>query len=113
MRGAWGLALVLGLGACAGGDTLRTPRQPLSSLEPAVAAARQEREAEMNRQWQNKPVADLLVAYGRPRLVMKIPGGGNPPAYAVVYGLDPASGCIDAFAIHSTGDPVIRIYYCR
>jgi hypothetical protein len=67
----------------------------------------------MNRQWQNKPVADLLGTLGRPKMVMKIPGGGMPPSYAVVYGRDPDSGCIDAFAVSSTSEPVVRVYHCR
>ena len=113
-RGAWGLAVVLGLSACAGNEVRRIPRQSSHpQFSPASAAARYDREAEMNRQWQNRPVADLLVALGRPKMVMNIPGGGMPPSYAVVYGQDPASGCIDAFAVSSTSEPVVRIYHCR
>ena len=112
-RGAWGLAVVLGLSACAGSDVHRIPRQPHPEFSSASAAVRDQREAEMNRQWQNKPVADLLGTLGRPKMVMKIPGGGMPPSYAVVYGRDPDTGCIDAFAVSNTGDPVVRVYHCR
>jgi len=43
------------------------------------------------------------------------PGGGNPPGFVVVYGLDDRSGCIDAFAINAavTREPTVRIYADR
>ncbi|MEJ8835806.1 hypothetical protein [Ramlibacter sp. AN1133] len=113
VRGAWGLAVVLGLGACAEGEIHRIPRPSHPTFSGAGTLARAERESEMNRQWQNKPLAELLDAYGRPRMVMNIPGGGMPPSFAVVYGTDPGSGCIDAFAVSSRGNPVVRIYHCR
>jgi hypothetical protein len=112
-RGAWGLAMVLGLSACAGDEFRRIPRQTHPTSSAASSAIRQNREAEMNRQWQNKPLSELLGTYGRPRMVMNIPGGGMPPSYAVVYGPDATSGCIDAFAVSSHGDPVVRLYHCR
>jgi hypothetical protein len=112
VRGACALAMVLGVGACADAEVRRIPRQhPFFSS--ASNFARHERESEMNRQWQNKPLAELLETYGKPKMVMNIPGGGMPPSFAVVYGQDPGSGCIDAFAVSSRGDPVIRIYHCR
>lgn len=113
VRGACGLAVVLGLSACASSDVRRIPRQPHPISSSASTIARIDREADMNRQWQNKPLAELLVAYGKPRMVMNIPGGGMPPSYAVVYGPDAASGCIDAFAVSSGGQPTIRVYHCR
>jgi hypothetical protein len=112
-RGGWGLAVVLGLSACAGDEVRRIPRESHSTFSAASAATRQNRELEMNRQWQNKPLSELLGTYGRPKMVLNIPGGGMPPSYAVVYGTDAASGCIDAFAVSSQGDPVVRIYHCR
>lgn len=113
MRAACGLAVMFGLAACATDEVHRIPRQSHPTFSGASHFARSEREADMNRQWQNKPLAELLEAYGRPRMVMNIPGGGMPPSFAVVYGPDPASGCIDAFAVSSRGDPVVRIYHCR
>lgn len=113
VRGTWALALVLGLGACADTSARRIPRGQLHpTFSTASTLTRAARETEMNRQWQNKPLAELLEAYGKPRMVMNIPGGGMPPSFAVVYGHDPDSGCIDAFAV-TTGEPVIRVYYCR
>jgi hypothetical protein len=116
-RGAWGLAVVLGLNACAGSDVRRIPRQsqlpPLLVHAPAPSGPRYDRETQMNAQWQNRPVSDLLGAFGHPRMVLNIPGGGMPPSYAVIYGQDPDTGCIDAFAVSNSGEPVIRVYHCR
>ena len=75
--------------------------------------SRQGREWEMNQQWQNRPLSDLEAAMGAPKLIMNIPGGGNPPGFVAVYGRDPKSGCIDAFALVAGPDPMIRIYHCR
>ncbi|HET8748221.1 MAG TPA: hypothetical protein VFM98_21680 [Ramlibacter sp.] len=104
---------MLGLAACAHDEIHRIPRESHVSSTSASPLARSEREADMNRQWQNRTLAELLEAYGRPKMVMNIPGGGMPPSFAVVYGPDPASGCIDAFAVSSRGEPVVRIYPCR
>jgi hypothetical protein len=106
------LALVLGVTACAQHEIRRIPRQH-PTFSGATPVARSQREAEMNREWQNRPLAELIAARGRPGMIMNIPGGGMPPSFAVVYGADPGSGCIDAFAISSIGDPVVRIYHCR
>jgi hypothetical protein len=112
-RGAWALAPLLALAACAASEVHRIPRTGHPTFSGASTMARADRESEMNRQWQNKPLAALVEAYGRPRMVMNIPGGGMPPSFAVVYGPDPDSGCIDAFAVSSSGEPVVRIYHCR
>ena len=71
------------------------------------------REAAMNRRWQNRPLSELKLAMGEPRLLMQIPGGGNPPGFAAVYGVDQATGCIDSFALFHGRDPLIRVYHCR
>ena len=67
----------------------------------------------MNEQWQNHRYSELVAALGTPTMVMNIPGGGNPPGFAVVFGRDPATGCIDAFAMMYGTDPIVRTYYCR
>ena len=112
LRHAAALALALAAAGCA-------------ALEGAVrsggpdarqgVAARYQRELDMNRQWQNRPLSDLVASSGKPQLTMNIPGGGNPPGFVVVYGLDARTGCIDAFAINAavTREPTVRIYYCR
>ena len=107
------LALGLGVAGCAESEFRRVPRPQHPVFSSAEYAARHHREAEMNRQWQNRPLAELLEAYGKPTLVMHIPGGGMPPSFAVVYEIEDPSGCIDAFAVHSQGEPTIRIYHCR
>jgi hypothetical protein len=71
------------------------------------------RERAMNERWRMRHYSDLLQTLGTPKRVMAIPGGGNPPSFAVVYGLDPATGCIDAFAVTSGENPVVRDYHCR
>jgi hypothetical protein len=111
-RAASMLALVLVVTACAQHEVHRIPRQH-PTFSTATPVARSQRETEMNREWQNKPLAELIAARGRPPMIMNIPGGGMPPSFAVVYGSDPGSGCIDAFAISSIGEPVVRIYHCR
>ena len=106
-RRAGTLALVLA--ACAGCADLQGGRHP----EVSGTSNRNAREAEMNQRWQNRRMSELLAVMGQPVLVMSIPGGGNPPGFALVYAQDSASGCIDAFAILHEQDPRIRVYYCR
>jgi len=73
-----------------------------AQVAPQPPSRRELREAEMNRRWRNQPLSELVAG---------IPG--NPEGLAVVYGLDVASGCIDAFAFTEADDPVIRLYHCR
>lgn len=72
-----------------------------------------QREIFMNSEWQNRPLSQLLAAMGKPRLLLNIPGGGNPPGFVAIYGIDHASGCVDAFAMLYGPDPTIRVYHCR
>ena len=67
----------------------------------------------MNGQWQHRHFSELVATLREPLLVLNIPGGGNPPGFAVVYGRDALTGCIDAFALVYGRDPTIRMYYCR
>lgn len=112
LRPAAALAITLAAAGCAGLEGAARPGQPDVARS---AAARYQRELDMNRQWQNRPLRDLVANAGKPQLTMNIPGGGNPPGFVVVYGLDDRSGCIDAFAINAavTREPTVRIYYCR
>ncbi|MBL0391711.1 hypothetical protein JJ685_11245 [Ramlibacter monticola] len=102
---AAGAAAVL-LAACS--DVPRGPSAP-----DALRAGRAERETELNRQWQNHSLAELLLGFGRPELLLDIPGGGNPPGFVLVYARDAGTGCLDTFAVVS--GPVIRVrmYQCR
>jgi hypothetical protein len=79
----------------------------------AGETASRSRERAMNQRWQNRPLSQLVAARGEPRLLLNIPGGGNPPGFVAVYGPDPATGCLDAFALLYGADPEIRSYYCR
>jgi len=85
-----------------------TEQQALASGAPGMA-----REVAMNRRWQNRRLSDLRMALGEPRLILQIPGGGSPAGFAAVYAVDPATGCVDAFAFVHDHDPVIRVYHCR
>ena len=82
-----------------------------AQVAPQPPSRRELREAEMNRRWRNQPLSELVAAMGQPVRVMGIPC--NPEGLAVVYGLDVASDCIDAFAFTEADDPVIRLYHCR
>lgn len=112
LRAVAALAIALAAAGCADLEAAARSGEPEARLS---AAARYQRELDMNRQWQNRPLSDLVANAGKPKLTMNIPGGGNPPGFVVVYGLDDRSGCIDAFAINAavTREPTVRIYYCR
>lgn len=73
----------------------------------------QNREIAMNQRWQNLPMSQLIAALGMPWLLLNIPGGGNPQGFVAVYARDPATGCLDTFALVYGADPAIRSYYCR
>lgn len=110
-RAALALGLAVLLVGCA-----QTPPERESSERlraPDRRNAQLWRETAMNRQWQNRRFSELVAAMGEPARVMNIPGGGNPPGFAAVFGHDPETGCIDAFALMPASDPIIRDYYCR
>jgi hypothetical protein len=86
---------------------------PLPAPPAPPRSSRAAREAEMNAHWQNHPVAEVLQALGPPRLLLDIPGGGNPPGLVLVYPRDTDTGCVDTFAV-MYGTPVrVRLYQCR
>ena len=104
-------ALVLAGAGCA--NVERAAREEPQRASPGDGGMREQREAEMNRRWQDRPLTHLVAALGKPKLTMNIPGGGNPPGFVVVYGEDGSTGCIDAFAVNSGREPRIRLYFCR
>lgn len=113
-RPPWALMLVLGLVGCEHLEVKGIPRQGgHPTFSGASPVSRQAREDEMNRQWQNRSLDELVGGLGKPILVMNIPGGGMPPGFAVVYERDTATGCIDAFAVNGFERPTVRVYYCR
>jgi hypothetical protein len=71
------------------------------------------RERTMNQYWQNRRYSELVATLGQPRMLLNIPGGGNPPGFVAVYPRDSTTGCIDAFAMVYGSDPLVRGYYCR
>lgn len=87
---------------------------PPAPDEPAPSrAGRVAREAEMNHAWIDHTLDELLLALGPPWRLYDIPGGGNPPGFVVVYPRDPASCCLDAFALAYGPQTRVRAYLCR
>ncbi len=105
------LAVALLATGCEHAERAQRPHHAASGQ--ATDVARNVRETEMNARWQNHPFSELLGTLGPPRMVLAIPGGGNPPSFAVVYGVDPKTGCVDAFAVHIDAQPFVRVYHCR
>jgi len=105
-RSAAAGALALLAGGC--GMVARTSAPP----EP-LRADRVAREAQMNREWQNQTLAELLRDMGPPRLLLDIPGGGTPPGFVLVYPRDTGTGCLDTFAVMYGREPRVRLYQCR
>ena len=105
--------IVLGftLGGCEQLATETTEQRTVTNRR--IEAVYNSREMLMNEQWVNHRYSELVAVMGTPSMIMNIPGGGQPPGFAVVYGRDPKTGCIDAFAMMYAKDPIIRQYHCR
>jgi hypothetical protein len=108
---ALAIAALAGVTGCR--DLLMDASREGPGFDGVGGGLRDAHEIAMNRRWQNRRLSELIGEMGAPTLFMNIPGGGNPPGFAAVYGLDRASGCIDAFAFVPAPDPIIRIYHCR
>ena len=67
----------------------------------------------MNQYWQNRRYSELVATLGQPRMLLNIPGGATRRASSRSMGRDPATRCIDAFAMVYGSDPLVRVYYCR
>jgi hypothetical protein len=78
-----------------------------------LPTSRMARERQINDEWQNHTLLELIDRWGPPRQMLEIPGGGNPPGFVLVYGRDEGSGCIDAFAVMYGPVTRVRIYQCR
>ena len=76
-------------------------------------ASRAVREQQINQQWQNHTLRELVDRWGPPRQLLDIPGGGNPPGSVIVYPRDPATGCVDSFALTHGEVTRVRSYSCR
>jgi hypothetical protein len=84
----------------------------LQGPEP-VRLSRMARERQINDDWQNHTLRELVDDWGPPRRMLEIPGGGSPPGFVMVYGRDALTGCIDAFAIMYGEVMRVRSYQCR
>ncbi|GAB3647590.1 hypothetical protein [Ramlibacter alkalitolerans] len=80
---------------------------------PPLNASRAAREAQINAQWQNHPVRELIARWGPPRQVLDIPGGGNPPGFLLLYPRDAGTGCVDTFSVLYGAVARVRSYHCR
>ncbi|MEH6472385.1 MAG: hypothetical protein V7752_14140 [Halopseudomonas sp.] len=67
----------------------------------------------MRKRWADRPYRELVEHMGRKGLVMDIPRYGWPGSSAVVFGVDDASGCVDAFLVLHGKEPQIKDYFCR
>ena len=105
------IVLAFALGGCEQLAMETTEQRTVTNLR--IEAVYHSRESLMNEQWVNHRYSELVAAMGTPNMIMNIPGGGQPPGFAVVYGRDPKTGCIDAFAMMYAKDPIIRQYHCR
>ncbi len=113
-RSLCGVVIVIALCAAGCAELERATRQqPPQPANAGGGGIRDQREAEMNRRWQDQTLTELVATLGQPMLTMNIPGGGTPPGFVVVYGEHGSSGCIDAFAVNSGREPRVRVYYCR
>lgn len=85
----------------------------MAMREPGPST-REGRERAMQQAWIGRTRADLTRTFGKPALVMDVPGNRLPETLIVVYtGRDPASGCIDAFVVLTNEDEEIWNYFCR
>lgn len=80
---------------------------------PPLHAGRSAREQQLNADWQDHTMRELVDTFGPPRLMLDIPGGGSPPGFVLVYARDAGSGCIDAFMVASGEVLRVRGYQCR
>ena len=80
------------------------------------ASPKHEREKMFLTMWKGIPYDVLVEAYGVPPVSMEIPGRADEVTFAVVYGKDGASRCIDAFTIiidRASKERRVAGYFCR
>jgi hypothetical protein len=109
--------LLAALCGCAG-----APAEPDDLLAESAALqrshrrehAQMQREKDMKQAWVNRSYADLVAAYGQPRLTMAIPAPRPWPVSIIVYeGQDPDGDCIDAFTVVLLETSLVYDYFCR
>ena len=76
--------------------------------------SRTQREKQMEWNWVGHTYEDLVSAYGKPQMIMSIPGRSSESS-AVVFGrLDTRTDCIDAFTVvWHRGRQMVQGYFCR
>ena len=113
MQSPLSLLLVILLAGCAQIPVQQHPPEQRGAEDYGARQMRLAREAVMNERWNNRRMSELVAALGEPERLLAIPGGGSPPSFVAVFGKDPATGCIDAFALVHGSDPTVRAYHCR
>lgn len=84
-----------------------------SAPQPLLSAGRAQRERQLNEDWQNHTLRELVDRWGPPWRMLEIPGGGNPPGFIMVYPRDEGTGCLDTFSIMYGPVTRVRGYQCR
>ena len=109
------LASVLMLAACSGVPYDRAAEE--RAAERARIALEKKREHELQRIWRGQSFHTLLQTYGRPMMIMNVPGYRPVRTSVVVYGVqDPPSKCVDAFTVvvhGSDNQETVADYFCR
>lgn len=113
MQNTLALGLLVLFVGCGQVPAQQHPREQRGAGDYDARQLRLEREAVMNERWNNRRMSELVAAMGEPERLLSIPGGGSPPSFVAVFGQDPATGCIDAFALVYASEPTVRAYHCR
>lgn len=99
----WVVVCVLTLGGCAADG-------------PANSRQQTQREATLGSLWRGKTHDLLLKGLGPPKMAMTVPGERPIPTMALVYGVNEATQCVDAFTMvknDATGLWLVADYFCR
>lgn len=76
-----------------------------------------QREHSLRSTWRGQPYQALLVAYGPPKLTLKVPGDRPFVTLVIVYELaDEEANCIDAYTLvqhEQTRQWLVADYFCR
>lgn len=109
------LTSVLLLAACSGIPFDRAAEE--HAADRARLALEKKRENELQRIWRGQSYRALLETYGRPMMIMNVPGYRPLRTSVVVYGVqDQPSKCIDAFTVvvhGSDNQETVADYFCR
>jgi hypothetical protein len=102
------LVSLLLLSGCYGIPMTQSYRANTSELSRSM------REKQMEVNWVGHPYEDLVNAYGKPQMIMSIPGRSLESQAAVFGRLDTRTDCIDAFTVvRHRGRRVVQGYFCR